>query len=100
MLIGYKTIFLGFKKLFTKAEVSERMLMSVASLGAIITEAYFEAALVIFLFETGELIEAGAKKGSRKSLEKLQSIRPDRARPKGSIDMVNADTIKIDDIIA
>ena len=99
LLIAYKTIFLGFKKLFTKAEISERMLMSVASLGAIITEAYFEAALVILLFEIGELIEAGAKKGSRKSLEKLQSIRPDRARPKGSIDMVDADTIKIGDVI-
>ena len=99
ILIAYKTIFKGIKKLFKEAEISERMLMTIASLGAIITGAYFEASLVIFLFEIGELIEAGAKKGSRSSLTKLQSLRPDRARLKGQIDMVSADQIQIGDII-
>lgn len=99
IIIAYKTIFKGIAKLFKKGEISERMLMTIASLGAIITGAYFEASLVIFLFEIGELIEDGAKRGSRASLEKLQKIRPDRARPKGKIDLISADEIKIGDII-
>ncbi|MBQ7353171.1 MAG: cadmium-translocating P-type ATPase [Clostridia bacterium] len=99
IIIAYKTIFKGIAKLFKKGEIGERMLMTIASLGAIITGAYFEASLVIFLFEIGELIEDGAKKGSQASLEKLQKIRPDRARPKGKIDLISADEIKVGDII-
>ena len=99
VLISYKTIFLGIKALFKNAEINERLLMTVATLGAIITESYFEASLVLFLFEIGELIEAGAKRYSKMSLAKLQAIRPDRARPKGKIDMVSVDEINVGDII-
>lgn len=99
ILIAYKTIFKGIISLFKKTEINERMLMTLASLGAIITGAYFEASLVIFLFEIGELIEDGAKKSSRLSLAKLQTVRPDRARLKGNIDLIGVDEIKIGDVI-
>ena len=99
ILVAYEIIFKAIKELFKKAEVSEKMLMTIASLGAIITEAYFEASLVIILYLIGELIEDVAKDGSRKSIKNLQSIRPDKARLKGSEELVDAGKVGIGDII-
>ena len=51
VLIAYETIFNGVVRLFKKAEVGERLLMTLASLGAIIIGEYFEACLIIILYE-------------------------------------------------
>ena len=99
ILIAYKTIYKGIKKLFVKGEVGERLLMTLASLGAIIIGELFEASLIIILYEIGELVERGAKKGSKSSLEKLLSIRPDSARLKETGEIVKSDTIMPDALL-
>lgn len=99
ILIAYKTIYKGIVRLFKEAEVSERLLMTIASLGAIIIGELFEASLIIILYEIGELVEAGAKKGSRKSVEKLLSIRPEKARLKLTGEHVDVDEVEIDQLV-
>ncbi len=99
VLIAYKTIYKGIVKLFKDAQVGERLLMTIASLGAIIIGELFEASLIIILYEIGELIEAGAKKGSRASVEKLLSIRPEKARLKLTGEHLDVENVEIDQLV-
>lgn len=99
ILIAYKTIYKGIVKLFKDAEVGERLLMTIASLGAIIIGELFEASLIIILYEIGELVERGAKKGSRNSVEKLLSIRPEKARLKLTGEHVCVGEVEIDQLV-
>ncbi|MBE6674061.1 MAG: cadmium-translocating P-type ATPase [Ruminococcaceae bacterium] len=80
-------------------KVGEKMLMTVAAAGAIAVGEYFEAALIVILFEIGELIEDLAVTSSRNSVETLQSIRPDKARMKSRGNIVDAQKVRIGDVI-
>lgn len=99
ILIAYKTIYKGIVKLFKNAQVGERLLMTIASLGAIIIGELFEASLIIILYEIGELVEHVAKKGSRSSVEKLLSIRPEKARLKLTGEHVDVENVEIDELL-
>ena len=92
---SYEIIYKGVKSLFKEGTANEKLLMTFASLGAIITGAYFEATLVLVLYQIGELIEDGARDGSRASISKLQAIRPDTARIKGQAELTPAEEIKV-----
>ncbi|MBO5286788.1 MAG: cadmium-translocating P-type ATPase [Clostridia bacterium] len=88
-------IFNGLRALFVEKSVDEKLLMTVASLGAMIIGEFFEAVLIAVLFEIGELIEDLAVTKSRGSIETLSSIRPDRARLKGESEMIDAKDIRV-----
>lgn len=75
------------------------MLMTVASLGAIVTGAYFEASIVMALFVFGELIEDSATRRAEKSVEDLAKIRSTKARLKDEKELVDVEKIKVGDII-
>ena len=92
-------IFSAILELFRVRRVGEKMLMTVASLGAIAIGEYFEAALIVILFQLGEMIEDLAVTSSRNSVSTLQSIRPVVARLKGESELVSADSIQVGDII-
>ena len=92
-------IFSAILELFRVRRVGEKMLMTVASLGAIAIGEYFEAALIVILFQIGEMIEDLAVTSSRNSVSTLQSIRPVVARLKGESELVSADSIQVGDII-
>lgn len=79
--------------------IGEKMLMTVASIGAIVVGEFFEAAMIAILFEIGELIEDVAVTSSRSSVEELKSIRPDKARLKGQDELIGVKKVKIGDII-
>ena len=89
----------GFVDLFKDKKIGEKMLMTVASIGAIAIGEYFEAALIVILFEIGELIEDMAITSSRNSIETLSSIRPDRARLKETGQMVLSEYVEIDTVL-
>ena len=72
--------------------------MSVASIGAMIIGEYLEGILVLVLYTVGEIFEDVATDSSRKSIEALAKIRPDKARL-SSGDIVSASIVKIGDII-
>ena len=81
-LNAYKIIYLAVKKLILKGEVGEKMLMTIATLGAIVTDAFMEAALVVVLYYLGEFIEMIASAYSKRSVAALYEIKPSKARLK------------------
>ncbi len=89
----------AMKDLFRDFRVGEKMLMTVASLGAIVIKEYFEAILVVILFEIGEMIEDFAIDRSRKSVNDLQGLRPDKARLKDKGELVSVEEISVGDVI-
>ncbi len=99
LLNAYKVILGALKNLFKHGEIGEKMLMTIASLGAIVTEAFFEAALVMALFLIGELIEDGASERAKGSVQALSKVRPETARLKNQKDLISVERIKIGDII-
>lgn len=96
--VSYEVIIGAFKGLIKEKAVEEKMLMTIASLGAILIGEYLEASLVIILYMIGEMFEDTAKDYSRKSIESLASIRSDRVRIKGG-SIVPATEVQIGDII-
>ncbi len=95
VLNAYKVIYKAVKALILKREIGEKMLMTIASLGAIVTDSYFEAALVIALYLIGELIEDGAKTHAKRSVEMLCEIKPSKARIKETGELVSVEEIEI-----
>lgn len=56
------------------------MLMSIAALGALAIDAAAEAAVVVFLFAVGELLEGVAASRARRSISALADLTPSTAR--------------------
>ncbi len=96
---AYKVIYSAGKKLFKNGEIGVSMLMTIASLGAIIIGEYFEASFVIALFLIGELIEDGAGDHAKNSLKELYDICPQKARMKENGELVRVEEIHTGDII-
>ncbi len=92
-------IYRAFFDLFTSRRIGEKLLMTVASVAAIVIGEYFEAVLIVILFEIGELIEDLAVTGSRRSVSNLQALRPDRARLRGQEEQINVRDVCVGDII-
>ncbi len=96
--VAYEIIIEAVKDLIKEKSASEEMLMTVASLGAMIIGEYFEGCMVMLLYCVGELFEHAAEDSSRRSLERLSSIRPDKARIKDG-EVIDASLVRIGDII-
>lgn len=99
ILNGYKVIFLSFKALIKEREIDEKVLMSIASLGAIITGAYFEASFVVLLYLIGEAIEDGAHDFAKDSMKGLYEICPSTARLAENGTSVRVESVRVGDII-
>lgn len=97
-IVAYKIVIGALVELFKRARVDEELLMSVASLGAMIIGEYFEGILVLVLYCIGEIFEDVAVDNSREALESLAKIRPDKARLISG-DMVSVKSVQIGDII-
>ncbi|WP_148254743.1 heavy metal translocating P-type ATPase [Aidingimonas lacisalsi] len=70
-------------------------LMSVAALGALLIDAAAEAAVVVFLFAVGELLEGVASSRARRSISALADLTPSTARllDSGEVRDVAADSL-------
>ncbi len=79
----------------------ENLLMGVASIGAIATGQYSEAAAVMIFYKLGMLLEDMAVDNSRKSIASLMDLRPEVARLKteNGLMQVDPETIKVGDIL-
>lgn len=97
-IVAYKVVIKAFLKLFKKAKVDEELLMSVASLGAMIIGEYFEGILVLVLYSVGEIFEKVAVGNSKRSISSLAKLRPDKARLLGG-ETVGIKSVQIGDII-
>ena len=79
LIAGYEIIIDAFKDLFHGEVFNENMLMTAATVGAIVLGEYPEAVAVMILSGVGEFFEDLATDRSRKSISELMNIRPDRA---------------------
>ena len=101
IIIGYDVVLKAIKNIFSGQVFDEHFLMSLATVGALVTGQYLEAVLVMLLYQIGELFQSYAVGKSRKSITELMDIRPDYANIKrnGNVVKVNPEKISIGDRI-
>ena len=71
---------IGLRELVVERRFSVEFLMAVAGLGAVYLSLYFEAATVLFLYSLAEYFESYIQDRARRTVEKLSSFMPDKAR--------------------
>lgn len=102
IIAGYDIIWAALKNI-VKLNIDEKVLLVIAVTAAFIIGEYYEAAIVMILFKLGEMFEDISTNRSRREIEALADIRPDKAdviMPDGSIQTRNAENVGIGDIIA
>ena len=97
---SYQIFFDAFKNLF-KLKINEKTLIVIAITAAFIIGEYFEAAMVVILFNFGELIEDIAEYKTNKHLIILKNSSPKRANlfSNNKIVSVLASELKVGDLI-
>lgn len=101
ILIGYDVVLKAIKNIFSGQVFDEHFLMSLATIGALMTGEYLEAVLVMLLYQIGELFQSYAVGKSRRSITELMDIRPDYANIEqdGKLVKVDPEEISIGDKI-
>lgn len=101
VIIAYDIVFEAVENLFHGHLLDENFLMAVASIGAFAIGEYFEAVIVIMLFQLGEMLQGLAVNKSRSNIKSLLNLRPDYANLKteDGVNKVDPETIKVGDII-
>ncbi len=79
IIVGYDVLRTAFINIIHGQVFDEKFLMTVATLGAVLTGEYPEATAVMLFYQVGELFQSIAVGKSRKSIAKLMDIRPDYA---------------------
>ena len=109
LIVGYGILAEAAESIFSLRPFDENLLMSVATIGALLigfipgaATCFPEAVFVMLFFSVGELFEEIAEGKSRRSIRRLMEIRPDTANifRDGKVTKVNADTIVPGDVIA
>lgn len=101
LIAGVDIIYQAFLNLKQKMLLAEHFLMSIATLGAIGIGEYKEAAMVMVLFQIGELLEDAAIDKSRASISELMDITaPIAYRIEGDTSVeIDPEDIRIGDIL-
>ncbi len=79
LIAGYDVLWGAVRKIFSGQIFEEEFLMGLATVGAVLLKEFSEAAIVMILFQTGELFQGIAVGKSRKSIKALMKIKPDYA---------------------
>ncbi|MGL4509912.1 heavy metal translocating P-type ATPase [Cetobacterium sp.] len=101
-LSGYDILLNALKNLKRGKFLDENFLMSIATVGALALGDFGEAAGVMIFYKIGEFFQDMAVNNSKKSIEKLMSIKPEFANVKdknGTIEMMNPSKVKVGDIL-
>lgn len=101
VIIGYDILITAVKSLVKGKAFDEMLLMSIASLGALIIGEYSEAVLVMLLYQFGEMLQEKAVGKSRSSISALLDIKPEYANieTENGFLQVSPESVKIGDII-
>lgn len=103
MLIGLVPVARrAFAAATTGTPFSIEMLMTIAAVGAVIIGATEEAAVVVFLFLVGELLEGVAAGRARASIRGLSDLVPKTARretPAGAVEEIDGSLLQVGDVI-
>lgn len=99
--IGYEVILEALEGIKDKELFGEEFLMSIASLGAFVTGEYPEAIAVMLFFQVGEIFEEYAENKSKKSIESLMELKPDKAFVKINDTLIekSPEEVKVGDVI-
>ncbi len=101
-LSGYDILLNALKNIKRGKFLDENFLMSIATVGALALGDFGEAAGVMIFYKIGEFFQDMAVNNSKKSIEKLMSIKPEFANVKdknGVIEMMNPSKVKVGDIL-
>ena len=106
LMVGYDILKKAGKGIVNRQPLDENLLMSVATLGAIVLALYrtgdfTEAVAVMLFYQVGEFFQSYAVGKSRRDIGELMEIRPDYANlesPDG-VDRVDPDDVEIGSII-
>lgn len=100
-MIGHQIIFRFFKNLFKGRIFDENFLMTVASIGALITQHFVEAAVVMLLYQFGEFLQNVAVHRTRKSIADLLSYEVQTVKLKlgEEVSEVGVEGVLPDDVI-
>lgn len=79
LIAGYDVLWGAIRKIFSGQIFDEEFLMGLATVGAVLLKEFSEAAIVMILFQTGELFQSIAVGKSRNSIKALMKIKPDYA---------------------
>lgn len=79
LLLGWDVIYKALRNLTRGRLLDENFLMSLASIGAVCTRNFTEAAAVMLFYQVGEYFQERAVGKSRKSIAALMQLRPDAA---------------------
>ena len=79
LIAGYDVLWGAVRKIFSGQIFDEEFLMGLATVGAVLLKEFSEAAIVMILFQTGELFQSIAVGKSRNSIKALMKIKPDYA---------------------
>lgn len=79
LIAGYDVIVSAGRKISSFQIFDEEFLMTLATVGAVLMKEFPEAAMVMILYQTGELFQGIAVGKSRKSIKALMKIKPDSA---------------------
>lgn len=79
LIVGYDIVLSAGRKIFSGQIFDEEFLMSLATAGAIIMGEFPEAAMVMLLYQLGELFQGIAVGKSRNSIKELMKIKPEFA---------------------
>lgn len=98
---GYSVLLQAASNIVKGHIFDENLLMGIASIGAIATGQYSEAAAVMIFYKLGMLLEDMAVDHSKKSIASLMDLRPEVARLKTENGLIQVDpeTIKVGDIL-
>ena len=76
---GFDVLCSALRKIFSRRLFDEEILMSAATVGALILHEFSEAAMVMTLYQLGELFQSVAVGKSRKSIKDLMKLKADFA---------------------
>lgn len=78
-VVGLDVLCSALRKIFSRQLFDEEILMSVATVGALVLHEFSEAAMVMTLYQLGELFQSVAVGKSRNSIKELMKLKVDFA---------------------
>lgn len=101
LLCGWSVLLNAARTIYRKQWFDENVLMSIASVGALIIHAHEEAIGVMIFYQIGEFLQNLAVNRSRTSIQKLLEIRPDYAnlRTSSGVKKVSPQEVNVGDTI-
>ena len=98
IILCYDVLIGAIKYLFDEKTVSDKMLMLLASLGAMIIGEFLEGNIILILYMVGKLFVSTVNASVKKSIEILEGLQTDRVRLKNGT-VIPAKDAKVDDVL-